>query len=183
MEVVPKIHSWTNKLQLIRLLVWLGIKRAPSRGRVSWTYAQKSAENCIYRFWTISECFTKLQWLDIPSVHDMMTFRPCITNQQDSLLEITERAPEHFQKSLSVNTDIHKMKPCVNMINKSLEQSSFQMDLDQVENCSVDRQIQILYAFWKPRGFWCYEGALVRVELVTCIYGSAPSMQEGKYRF
>ncbi len=36
-----------------------------------------------------------------------VVFRPCITHQHDSVIDITKRAQEYFQKPLSVNT-IHR---------------------------------------------------------------------------
>ena len=67
----------------------------------------------------------------------LMIFRSegqlCIKNRSDSVLEITARAQERFQKSLFVNTaqrNFHKYKLKFYDAEKkrSLDQSSFKMD-------------------------------------------------------
>ncbi len=59
-----------------------------------------------------------------------VVFRPCITHQHDSVINITKRAQEYFQKPLLVNTTRRaicrcqlklyhaKRKPYVNMVQK-----------------------------------------------------------------
>ncbi len=85
-----------------------------------------------------------------------VVFRPCITHQHDSVIDITKRAQEYFQKPLSVNTIRRaicrcqlklyhaKRKPYVNIVQKRCRvQGSFKMDCFKVEKWSMVRRVQI----------------------------------------
>ena len=117
----------------------------------------------------------------------------CINNRQDSVMEITAWAQEHFQRSLPVNTaqravykcrlKLHhtEKKPYVNMVQKPCcflwTQFHFKW---KVENCSVVRLIQIshrgCHILQTKALLWAlswYDGAFVPMELATCTSGKA----------
>ncbi len=91
----------------------------------------------------------------------------CITHRHVSVIDITKRAQEYFQKPLSVNTIRHaicrrqlklyhaKRKPYVNIGLEAplcpVGQGSFKMDCFKVEKCSMVRRVQIWHSCWKSQ--------------------------------